>query len=95
MQKVLVIGLRRSHIDYLKEHFKDMYDISALDNQTSHIKKISNSEAYQKIISCTKFTSHKTESLFNKHIGFTRISGGRSSVKNFLESKTQSLHHYC
>lgn len=95
MQKVLVIGLRRTHIDYLKEKFKDIYDISALDDQSCHVKKISNSEAYQTIINCTKFTNHSTERLYNKHPGFVRISGGRSSVKNFLESNDQQLHHYC
>lgn len=95
MQKILIIGLRRSHIDYLKEHFKDLYDISSLDNQARHAKKLTNTEAYKKIISCTKFTNHSTEQLYNTHIGFTRISGGRSSVRNFLESKEQALHHYC
>lgn len=95
MKKVLVIGLRRTHIDYLKEQFKDMYAISALDDQSKHSKKISNSEAYQTIINCTKFTNHSTERLYNKHSGFIRISGGRSSVKNYLENIDKTSHHYC
>ena len=92
MKKVLVIGLRKQHIQVLQKHFRGRYDIHALDDQALHAKKISNADSYQSIISCTKFTNHSTERLYNSHKGFTRIAGGRSSVKNFLETEIQTTY---
>ena len=83
--KILVIGLRKQHIQVLQKHFQGRYEIHSLDDQAIHAKRLSNIESFSSIISCTKFTNHTTERLYNKHKGFTRISGGRSSVKNFLE----------
>lgn len=90
MQKVLVIGLRREHVKVLQNHFKGRYDIHALDSQATHAKRIANIDNFNAVISCTKFTNHTTERLYNKYKGFTRISGGRSSVKTFLETEKQT-----
>ena len=92
MQRVLVIGIRRQNLQVLQKHFAGRYDIHALDDQANHAKKVSNADSYASIISCTKFTNHSTERLYNKHKGFKRISGGRSSVKNFLETEMQSAY---
>ena len=92
MQKVLVIGLRKEHVTVLQNHFKGKYDIHALDSQSIHAKRIANIDSFNAVISCTKFTNHTTERLYNKHRGFTRISGGRNSVKNFLEAEKQTAY---
>lgn len=89
MQRVLVIGMRRQNLQILQKHFAGRYSIDALDDQANHAKKITNADKYSTIISCTKFTNHSTERLYSKHKGFTRIAGGRSSVKNFLEAEKQ------
>lgn len=92
MQKVLVIGLRKQHIQVLQKRFQGRYDIHVVDDQTNHAKKVSNAETYQTILSCTKFTNHKTEKMYRDHQGFIRIAGGRSSVQNFLETEKQTTY---
>lgn len=94
LQKVLVIGLRRVHIVALQVKFKDRYDIHCLDDQIDHTRKVKNIDTFANVISCTRFTNHNTERIYNRHKGFIRITGGKSLVANFLETQTQMSYRY-
>lgn len=93
-EKILIIGLRKEHVLILQQKFKDTHDINCLDSQANHARRLKNTNNYSKIITCTKFTNHSTERLYNKHKGYTRISGGRTSVSNFLETNVQLGYRY-
>lgn len=83
-ERILLIGLRMEQARTLKEQFKDSFDIDFNSNATRHTKALSNMNAYKKIIVCTKFTNHKTHMRCRKHIGYTMVNGGFSSVRVLL-----------
>lgn len=81
--RVLIIGLRVEQARKLKELYKDL-DIEYNPDPAKHTAKLSHIEAYNKIIVCTKFTTHKTHNMCKKHEGYTMTAGGYSSVKTLL-----------
>lgn len=85
-QRVLVIGLRVEQARKLQDLYKDL-EIEYNSDPAKHTAKLTNLEAYNKIIVCTKFTTHKTHNMCKKHSGYTMTSGGFSSVKLLLDKE--------
>ena len=83
--RVLVIGLRSEQTRKLIDQFKDVFEIDALGDQERHDpKRLTNLEAYRRIIVCTKFTNHKTHIYCRKYPAYQMVAGGFSSVKSLL-----------
>ncbi len=82
--RVLVIGLRVEQARKLKDLYKDL-NIEYNSDPAKHTAKLTNLEAYKKIIVCTKFTTHKTHNMCKKHSGYTMTAGGFSSVRLLLQ----------
>ncbi|MEG0365566.1 MAG: hypothetical protein RR585_01930 [Coprobacillus sp.] len=82
--RVLVIGLRIEQARKLKDLYKDL-NIEYNSDPAKHTAKLTNLEAYKKIIVCTKFTTHKTHNMCKKHSGYTMTAGGFSSVRLLLQ----------
>ena len=83
--RVLVVGLRSEQTRKLVEQFKDVFQIDALGDQERHDpKRLTNLEAYRRIIVCTKFTNHKTHTYCRKYPAYQMVAGGFSSVKSLL-----------
>ena len=83
--RVLVIGLRSEQTRKLIDQFKDVFEIDALGDQERHDpKRLTNLEAYRRIIVCTKFTNHKTHICCRKYPAYQMVAGGFSSVKSLL-----------
>ena len=83
--RVLVIGLRSEQTRKLIDQFKDVFEIDALGDQERHDpKRLTNLEAYRRIIVCTKFTNHKTHTHCKKFSSYQMVAGGFSSVKSLL-----------
>lgn len=83
--RVLVVGLRSEQTRKLIEQFKDVFEIDALGDQERHEpKRLTNLDAYKRIIVCTKFTNHKTHTYCRKYPGYQMVAGGFSSVKSLL-----------
>ena len=84
-ERVLVVGLRSEQNRKLVEQFKDVFQIDALGDQERHEpKRLTNLEAYRRIIVCTKFTNHKTHTYCRKYPAYQMVAGGFSSVKSLL-----------
>ena len=84
-ERVLVVGLRSEQNRKLVEQFKDIFQIDALGDQDRHEpKRLTNLEAYKRIIVCTKFTNHKTHTYCRKYPAYQMVAGGFSSVKSLL-----------
>ena len=84
-ERVLVVGLRSEQNRKLVEQFKDVFQIDALGDQERHEpKRLTNLEAYKRIIVCTKFTNHKTHTHCKKFSSYQMVAGGFSSVKSLL-----------
>ena len=83
--RVLVVGLRSEQTRKLVEQFKDVFEIDALGDQERHEpKRLTNLDAYKRIIVCTKFTNHKTHTYCRKYPAYQMVAGGFSSVKSLL-----------
>lgn len=83
--RVLVVGLRSEQTRKLIDQFKDVFEIDALGDQERHDpKRLTNLEAYRRIIVCTKFTNHKTHTYCRKYPAYQMVAGGFSSVKSLL-----------
>ena len=83
--RVLVVGLRSEQTRKLIEQFKDVFEIDALGDQERHEpKRLTNLDAYKRIIVCTKFTNHKTHTYCRKYPAYQMVAGGFSSVKSLL-----------
>ena len=83
--RVLVVGLRSEQTRKLIDQFKDVFEIDALGDQERHDpKRLTNLEAYKRIIVCTKFTNHKTHTYCRKYPAYQMVAGGFSSVKSLL-----------
>ena len=83
--RVLVVGLRSEQTRKLIDQFKDVFEIDALGDQERHEpKRLTNLEAYRRIIVCTKFTNHKTHTYCRKYPAYQMVAGGFSSVKSLL-----------
>ena len=83
--RVLVVGLRSEQTRRLVEQFKDVFEIDALGDQERHEpKRLTNLDAYRRIIVCTKFTNHKTHTYCRKYPAYQMVAGGFSSVKSLL-----------
>ena len=83
--RVLVVGLRSEQTRKLIDQFKDVFEIDALGDQERHDpKRLTNLEAYRRIIVCTKFTNHKTHTHCKKFSSYQMVAGGFSSVKSLL-----------
>lgn len=79
--KVLVVGLRKEHHRMLQSKFKAM-TIAALDDGANHSCKAK--KGFDIIVNLTKFTNHSTHNNYRKHPGYKMISGGYSSVVDYL-----------
>ena len=87
--RVLVVGLRSEQTRKLIDQFKDVFEIDALGDQERHDpKRLTNLEAYRRIIVCTKFTNHKTHTYCRKYPAYQMVAGGFSSVKSLLGAMT-------
>lgn len=83
--RVLVVGLRSEQNRKLVEQFKGVFEIDSLGDQERHEpKRLTNLEAYRRIIVCTKFTNHKTHTHCKKFPAYQMVAGGFSSVKSLL-----------
>lgn len=83
--RVLVVGLRSEQTRKLVEQFKDVFEIDALGDQERHEpKRLTNLDAYKRIIVCTKFTNHKTHTYCRRFPAYQMVAGGFSSVKSLL-----------
>ena len=83
--RVLVVGLRSEQTRKLTDQFKDVFEIDALGDQERHDpKRLTNLEAYRRIIVCTKFTNHKTHTYCRRFPAYQMVAGGFSSVKSLL-----------
>lgn len=82
--KVLIIGMRKQHLQQLQKEFGETLVVDGLDDQTKHHRKVSHAEAYKKIISMIRFTNHSTQNLYRKHPGYIQTTGSYSSVRNTL-----------
>ena len=83
--RVLVVGLRSEQTRKLIDQFKDVFEIDALGDQERHDpKRLTNLEAYRRIIVCTKFTNHKTHTYCRRFPAYQMVAGGFSSVKSLL-----------
>ena len=83
--RVLVVGLRSEQTRKLIDQFKDVFEIDSLGDQERHEpKRLTNLDAYKRIIVCTKFTNHKTHTYCRKYPAYQMVAGGFSSVKSLL-----------
>lgn len=82
-KRVLLIGLRVEQARKLKELYKNL-EIEFNSDPAKHTAKLNHIDAYNKIIVCTKFTTHKTHNKCKKHSGYTMTAGGYSSVRTLL-----------
>lgn len=84
MCKVLIVGVRKQHANMLKDLYSDLKMDFLTDNRKH--TPVSNREAYDKIISLTKFTNHSMHKSFRSHSGYIMISGGFSNLRKTLDA---------
>lgn len=85
ISKILVVGIRKQHATFLRKKFKGMA-IDVLDDGMLHHKPVKNFQAYDKILSITRFTNRTTHDNYKAHPGYTIIPGGYSSVVAILSA---------
>lgn len=86
LTKVLIIGIRKQHLQKLQQEYGESLEVSGLHDQDKHHRSVSHPEAYEKIISMIRFTNHSTQRIYGKHPGYLATHGGFSSVRTVLNS---------
>lgn len=82
--KVFIIGIRKQHLDKLKEKFPSI-SFDGLTDSDDHAKRKKNVLSSDLIIVLSKFTNHTSMWNYRHHHNFKLISGGYSSIFPILK----------
>lgn len=79
---ILIIGIRAAKATMLKRMYKGKVRFTFYTDQ--HNTAIKTTGTFDHVISCTNFTSHRTETKFSSHPSFIRIGGSSTDIDKVL-----------
>ena len=86
LTKVLIIGIRKQHLQKLQKEYGKVLEVSGLHDQDKHHRCVPHPEGYTKIISMIRFTNHSTQSIYGGFNSYQATRGSFSSVRNMLNT---------
>lgn len=93
MAKILIIGIRPTHLEKLKELYPK-HEFDARTNNSSRYKA-GQSGGYDFVIGMSKFMNHtQTRMVKRSNEKLFMVTGGMTSVKQLLDNGYNN-HHYC